>query len=130
MKFSSVTLSGLHLSSKSLPGVLEDIQVPHDGVSWEGASFGSICVCFIKIGHQEPSRDSNLSSKSPPLVLRIWRFLKMVSDRSSFGSFCEIFIKIEHREPCKDSIYFLGIFLESWGTWMFLMNLMPYDEVR
>ena len=48
----SGTMSRLHLSSKSLPGVLEDISIPDgpgDGVRWEGTSTRKFCESFIKI---------------------------------------------------------------------------------
>ena len=46
------TMSRLHLSSKSFPGVLEDMDIPDGpghGVRWEGTSIRSICESFIKI---------------------------------------------------------------------------------
>ena len=39
------------------------------------------------------------------------------------GSFTESFIKIHHKEACQDSTYPPSLFLESWRTWMFLMEL-------
>ena len=48
----SGTMSRLHLYSKSLPGVEEDMDIPDgpgDGVRWEGTSIRSVCESFIKI---------------------------------------------------------------------------------
>ena len=56
----SATMSRLFLSSLSLPGVKEDMDVPYGpgyGVRWEGTSIRSVCVSFIKIWHQEPCWD-------------------------------------------------------------------------
>ena len=39
------------------------------------------------------------------------------------GSFPESFIKILHQEPCQDSTSPPSLFLESWRTVMFLMEL-------
>ena len=77
----SGSLSRLCLSSKSLPGVLEERDV------LDGAGNG---VMVLKI---------------------------------SQGSFTESFIKIHHEEACKDYKYHQSLFLESWGTWRFLMDL-------
>ena len=41
----------------------------------------------------------------------------------SQGYFTESFIKIHHKEACKDYKYHQSFFLESWGTWRFLMDL-------
>ena len=83
----SETLSKLHLSSKSLPGVLEDMEVPEEpgyGVIYEGASIGSFCESYIKIQLQEPCQDSTCPLSLFPESWRTWRFLmnlEMVSDR-------------------------------------------------
>ena len=48
------TKSRLHMSSKSPPGVLDDMEVPDklgDGVRLVGAFYGSFSKIFIKIGH-------------------------------------------------------------------------------
>ena len=48
----SGNMSRLHLSSKSPPGVEEDIDIPDgpgDGVRWELTSIRSFCESFIKI---------------------------------------------------------------------------------
>ena len=74
----SGTLSRLHLSSKSLPGVLEVPDKPGVGVRCYGLTF---------------------------------------------RSFCESFIKIQYQKPCQDSTCPPSLFLESWRTWWFLMNL-------
>ena len=78
---SSETLSRLHLSSKSLPGVLEDMEVPD----------------------------------KPGVGVRCYGL--------TFRSFCESFIKIQYQKPCQDSTCPPSLFLESWRTWWFLMNL-------
>ena len=41
----------------------------------------------------------------------------------SQGNFTESFINIQHQEACQDSIYPPSLFLESWRTWRFLMEL-------
>ena len=81
----SGTLSRLHLSSKSLPGVLEVPDKPGVGVRCYGLTF---------------------------------------------RSFCESFIKIQYQKPCQDSTCPPSLFLESWRTWWFLMNLevVSYDR--
>ena len=75
------TLSRLLLSSKSLPGVMEDKEVPDE------------------------------------------RGVGVRYQRSSFRSFCESFIKIQHQEPCQDSSCPPSLFLESWRSFRFLMNM-------
>ena len=76
------TLSRLHLSSKSLPGVLEDVEVPDvpgDGLRWKRTSKRSFPESFMKIGQQKLCQDSTCP---PSLFLesrRTWRFL-MVSN--------------------------------------------------
>ena len=48
----SGTMPRLHLSSKSIPGVLEDMDIadgPGDGVRLEKTSIWSFCESFIKI---------------------------------------------------------------------------------
>ena len=45
-------MSRLHMSSKSLLGVWEDLDIPDgpaDGVRWEGTYIRSFCESFIKI---------------------------------------------------------------------------------
>ena len=80
------TMSRLHLSSKSLPGVLEDMEIldgPVDGIRCDEISIRSVCESLIKIWHQKPCQDS---AYPPSLLLdsrRTWTFLKnleMVSD--------------------------------------------------
>ena len=69
----SQTQSRLHLSSKSPPGVLEDMEAPDklgDGVRLAGAFYGSFSKIFIKIEHQEPSQDSTCPLS---LFLESWR---------------------------------------------------------
>ena len=39
-------------------------------------------------------------------------------------------IKIEHQEPSQDSTCPLSLFLESWRTWRFLMNLEMVSDRR
>ena len=41
----------------------------------------------------------------------------------SQGNFTESFINTQHQEACQDSIYPPSLFLESWRTLMFLMEL-------
>ena len=76
----------LHLSSKYLPGVFEDMEVPDtpgDGFRWKRISQKTFPESFMKIEPQETGQDStcplNLFLKS----WRTWRFLMhlvMVSD--------------------------------------------------
>ena len=41
----------------------------------------------------------------------------------SHGNFTESFINIHHQEACQDSIYPPSLFLESWRTRVFLIEL-------
>ena len=41
----------------------------------------------------------------------------------SIGSFTESFIKIQQQEPPQDSTCHPSVFLESWRTWMIVMEL-------
>ena len=53
-------MSWLHLSSKSLPGVLEEMEILDKleyGVIWVIVSLGNFCESFIEIWHQEPCQD-------------------------------------------------------------------------
>ena len=73
------TLSRLHLSSKSLPGVLEDVEIhdePGGGVIWQGSYFRSFCESFIKIQHQKICQDSTFPPSLSLESLRMWRFHK------------------------------------------------------
>jgi len=48
----SEIMSILHLSSKSLTGVKENMDIPdepEDGVRWKGTAIRSVCGSFIKI---------------------------------------------------------------------------------
>ena len=47
----------------------------------------------------------------------------VIHEGASIGSFCESYIKIQLQEPCQDSTCPLSLFLESWRTCRFLMNL-------
>ena len=82
--------------------------------------------------HQDPTSGSLsrlcLSSKSLPGVLDERDVLDGAGDgvmvlKISQGGFTESFIKIHHKEACKDYKYHQSLFLESWGTWRFLMDL-------
>ena len=84
----SGTLSRLHMSSKSLPGVLEDMEdpdIPGEGLRWKRTSKRSFPESFMKIGQQKPCQDSTCP---PSLFLESWRtwrfltYLVMVSDGS------------------------------------------------
>ena len=60
--WTSETLSRLHLSSKSVPGVLEDMEVPDvicDGLRWKWTLKRSFPERFRKIGQQKPCQDSS-----------------------------------------------------------------------
>merc|ERR1711978_818558 len=48
----------------------------------------------------------------------------------SFRSFGESFIKIQYQEPYQDSTCPLSLFLESWRTWWFLINLEVVSDDR
>ena len=97
----SGTMSRLHLSSKSLPGVWEDMDIPDwsgDGVRWEGTSIGTVCESFIKIWHQEPCQDSTCPPSHFLESGRTWTFLmdlEMVSDGREHPS--EAFVKVSSR---------------------------------
>ena len=50
----------LHLSSKSITGVFEDMEILDElvyGIMWVKVSFRIFCESFIKIWHQEPCLD-------------------------------------------------------------------------
>ena len=93
---------------QSLPGVLEDIEVPDkpgDGVGQEETSFRSF--------HQDWILGTKLrlylSSKSRAGVLEDIEVPDEPADGvrqvgAFFGSFSEIFFKIGHQEPSQDSI--------------------------
>ena len=92
------TMSRLHLSSKPLPGVLENMDIPDgpvDGIRCDETSIRSVCESLIKIWHQKPCQDSAY----PPSILldsrRTWTFLKnleMVSDGKEHPS--EVFMTV------------------------------------
>ena len=66
-------MSRLHISSKSLPGVLQERDVldgAGDGVKELNISQGSFTESFIKIQHQEVCQDS---SYPPSNFLESWR---------------------------------------------------------
>ena len=44
-------------------------------------------------------------------------------ERTSIQIFAESFIKIQHQEPCQDSTRPPSLFMESWRTGRFLMDL-------
>ena len=50
-----------------------------------------------------------------------WRWCQ--GTQNSLGSSSESFIKIQHQKPSQDCTYPASHFLESWRTWMFLMEL-------
>ena len=67
------SLSRLHLSSKSLPGVLENMDVleeARDGVRVPNTSQGSLTESFIKIQHKDAYQDSPYHQS---LFLESWR---------------------------------------------------------
>ena len=66
-------MSRIHLSFKSLPGVLEERDVldgAGDGVKELKISQGSFTESFIKIQHQEACQDS---AYLPSIFLKFWR---------------------------------------------------------
>ena len=88
----------------------------------QGASIRSVCECFVKFWHQEPCQYSTC----PPSLWRTLAFLIDNGDRwegTFIISVCESFIMIWHQEPCQDSTFCPSLFLESRGTWIFLMDL-------
>ena len=100
----SQTLSRLYLSSKFLPGVLEDVEVPD-----ENGDIGIIIQKLLWKFNQDPTSGTlsrlYLSSKSLPGVLEDME----VPDGPRDGvrwmgeflwSLCEIFIKIQHHKQC------------------------------
>ena len=79
--WTSETLSRLHLSSKFLPGVLEDMEVPDapgDGLRWKRTFKRSFPESFIKIGHQKPCQDSTCPPSLSLESWRTWRFLMVL----------------------------------------------------
>ena len=131
------------MSSKSFPGVLEDMGVPDKvgiGVRGLGLPLGSIPKSFNNIGHLESCQDSSLPSsvfmfsslfmsfKSLPGVLEDMEDPDKVGNGIRglglpLGSIPKSFIKIEHLKPCHDSQCPSSLFLESWRTWRFLTKL-------
>ena len=66
--------------SKSLPGFLEDMEVPDepgDGVIWHVSIIWSCSENFIKIQHQEPCKDS---THPPCPFLESWRRCRLVTN--------------------------------------------------
>ena len=127
----SQTLSRLHLSSKSLPGVLEDMEVPDapgDGLRWKRKSKRSFPESFMKIGHQKPSQDSTCH---PSLFLEFWRtwrflmYLVIVSDEREHPREASLKVswRLDNRNPVKTppvlhvSSWSLGGCGGSWRTW-------------
>ena len=78
------------------------------------------CEIFILIQHQKPIK-TPLSSKFLPGVLEEMMFLMNLKVES---------IGTQHQKPCQDSTCPPSLFLESWRTWKFLMNLemLSYDR--
>ena len=73
-------MSRLHLSSKSIPGVLEervDLDGAGDGVMLLKISQGSFTESLIKIQHQEACEDSTYP---PSLILESFRTGKFLMD--------------------------------------------------
>ena len=130
----SGSLSRLHLSSKSLPGVLEDRNIldgDKGGVRVLKISQGSFTESFIKIHHKEVKTLPIIQVSSWSLAGEgcSWyavdgvRVLKILQ-----GSFPESFIKVQHQEPCQYSKFPPSLFLESWRKVMFLMELEMVSE--
>ena len=131
------------MSSKSFPGVLEDMGVPDKvgiGVRGLGLPLGSIPKSFNNIDHLEPCQDSPLPSsvfmfsslfmsfKSLPGVLEDIEVPDQVGNGARglgqpLGSINETFMKIKHLKPYQDSPCPSSLFLESWKTWRFLTKL-------
>ena len=68
----------LYLSFKSLPWVMEDIEVPEEpgnSVIWHVSTLWSCCENFIKIQHQEPYQDSTCPPSPFQESWRKWRSL-------------------------------------------------------
>ena len=80
-------------------------------------------VKIIKIQHQEPYQVSTMSLRR--VFKRTCRFQMYPKINS-----CEIFIQIQHQIPCQDSTFPPSLFLESWRTWRFLMNLVVVSDDR
>ena len=82
----SGSLSRLYLSSKSLPWVLEDMEVPDktvDGVLWHVSTLWLYCENFIQIQYQEACQDSTCPPSPFLESFRTWWYLmnlEMVSD--------------------------------------------------
>ena len=95
--YASIYHTILKISSTSLPEALEDRDV------LDGARDG-VRVYKISIGG---------GGGDGVKVVKI-----------SQGSFTDSFTKIQHQKPSQDSTYHPSLFLESWRTWRFLMDLV------
>ena len=127
----SGTSSSLNLSSKSLPGFLEDMDVldgDGDCVRVLILSIIGFPESFIK----SRSNNKNLT-KSPP-ILQVpswsherhwcswWSWRWCQGNHNIHKSFPESFIKVQDQEAYQESTYPPSPFLESWRTWMIVME--------
>ena len=109
----SGTSSSLCLSSKSLPGVLKDMDV------LDGAGDCVRVLILSIIGFLESSiKIKNIKRHGAGDCVRVLIL--------SIIGFPESFIKIQHQKPHQVSTYPPSPFLESWRTWMVLMELEIY----
>ena len=122
------------MSFKSLPGILEDMEVPDkvgNGVRGLGQPLRSIPKSFINIDHLETSSCLSslfMSFKSLPGVLEDIEVPDQVGNGARglgqpLGSIPESFMKIKHLKPYQDSPCPSSLFLESWKTWRFMTKL-------
>ena len=114
--------------------------------SWSLGSHGSFLTYMVMVSEKLPwkfhedwtsgSRSRlHLSSKYLHGVFEDTEFSDAPGDglrwkRTSKRGFPESFMKIEHQKPCQDSTCPPSLFLESWRTWRFLMNLEVVSDDR
>ena len=130
----SGTLFWLYLSSKSLPGVLEErgFLTNLDMVSYDIYQPSAV-KNFIQIQHQEACQDSVLQASWVLEERKVLMNLEIVSYNLYQPSEDAVknFIKFQHQEPYQVSTCPPSLFLKSWRTWRFLTNLeMVSDELE
>ena len=127
----SETMSRLHLSSKSPPGVKVDMDILDETWRWCQMEVNISPKCLWKF-HQYLTTGTmsrlHLSSKSLPGFKEDMDIPDEPGDGdrwegTSIRSVSESFIRIRHQEPCQDSTCPPSLFLDSRRTWTFPMDL-------
>ena len=132
--------SGLHLSSKYLPGVLDDVDVldgAGDGVKVIIKSIGNFIESFIKIKHQEPCQDDTYPPRHLLESWRTWRFLMKQEMVSGGGEqSLEDSLKVSSRWNIRNIVQALFI-VKHYGTdgtgqtvWIINIDKIIWESVR